>query len=184
MSKRIFTVLVASALLASGTAAQQPKPPSTPEKTAQQPAPEKTPEPATPPRDLSQLVNIRLELTITDQRGTAPAVPKTVTMLLADRRGGRIRTQGSVRVGPQFQNITLNVDATPELTRDGRVRVQVSLEYKPQASGGETEDTAPTQLSESFSVILENEKPLLITQSADPGSDRRVKVELKATILK
>jgi hypothetical protein len=33
-------------------------------------------------------------------------------------------------------------------------------------------------------VILQNGKPLIISQSADPVSDRKVVVEVKATILK
>jgi hypothetical protein len=41
-----------------------------------------------------------------------------------------------------------------------------------------------TDISESLTVILEDGKPLVVSQSADPGSDRKVRVEIKATILK
>jgi hypothetical protein len=34
------------------------------------------------------------------------------------------------------------------------------------------------------SAVLEDGKPLVVSQTADPASDRQVKVELKATILK
>jgi hypothetical protein len=166
---------------AAQPAGQKPKPaPPTTETPV-----ESAPMPQQQPRTASQLANIRVELTITDQRGAAAAAPKTVSMLVADRFNGRIRTSGSVRVGPTYQPITLNVDAQPEILRDGRIRVQVNLEYRAQnTEGGSAEDNQPSNLVESFSVILEDGKPMLVTQSADPASDRKVRLDLKATLLK
>jgi glucose/arabinose dehydrogenase len=161
------------------SSAQKPKP--APPATEQPPG-----EPAAAPqaRQASQLANIRIELTITDQRGATPTAPKTVTMLVADRFNGRIRTSGTVRVGGGYQPITLNVDAQPEILRDSRIRVQVSLEYRAQTAEGTQEDNQPSNLTETFSVIVEDGKPMLVTQSADPASDRKVRVELKATQVK
>ena len=51
------------------------------------------------------------------------------------------------------------------------------------SSAGEPDKTTPN-INESLSVILEDGKPMLISQSADPVTDRKVKVEVKATILK
>jgi hypothetical protein len=138
------------------------------------------------PRAVGQLMNIRLEFTITDSRGTAPpTTSKTVTMVLSDRASGRIRTQGEVRT-PDGRRlpITLNLDAQPEITRDNRVKVNVTLEYKPQAGEGETEERATTSIGETMTVILDDGKPLVVSQSADPHSDRKVKIEMKATFLK
>ena len=42
----------------------------------------------------------------------------------------------------------------------------------------------PAQLHESISVILQDGKALLVSQSADPTSDRKVTVELMASVLK
>jgi hypothetical protein len=105
-------------------------------------------------------------------------------MLVADRSNGRIRTAGQVRVGSGYQPITLNVDALPEILRDGRIRLQVTLEYRAQTSEGSQEDNQPSNLTEAFNVILDDGKSMLVTQSADPASDRRVKVDLKATLIK
>jgi hypothetical protein len=137
------------------------------------------------PRPVGQLMNIKLEFTFTDSRGSATPTSKTVTMVLSDRANGRIRTQGEVRQ-PDGRRlpITLNVDAQPEITRDNRVKVNVTLEYKPQAAEGESEERATTSIGESMTVILEDGKPLLVSQSADPHSDRKVKIEMKATFLK
>jgi hypothetical protein len=156
--------------------------------TAQaQEAPSKVQEPVQPvvARPAAQLMNVKLELTITDSRGAAAATSKTVTMVLADRASGRIRTTGEVRMADRSRlPIILNVDAQPEITRDNRVKVSVTLEYKPQASESETEERATTSLGESMTVILEDGKPLVVSQSADPYGDRKVRIEMKATFLK
>jgi hypothetical protein len=199
MSRVIAVALALAALTANVSAGatqnQPPVPaaqPGTKPKPAPAPAPGSAPEPTSidllppnPPRPPAQLANVRVELTITDQRGTAPAAAKTVSMLLADRFNGRVRTSGNVKVGAGFQPITLNVDAQPEILRDGRIRVQVSLEYRAHnAESGPPEDAQPGGLVEQFSVILEDGKPMLITQSADPATDRKVRVEMKAALVK
>ena len=47
-------------------------------------------------RSRGQLINLRLEFTVTDQIGTAAPVRKTVTMNVADGESGRIRTNAEV----------------------------------------------------------------------------------------
>ena len=42
----------------------------------------------------------------------------------------------------------------------------------------------PTELNQSLTVVLQSGKPMLISQAADPTSDRKVTVEVKATVLK
>jgi hypothetical protein len=65
--------------------------------------------------------------------------------------------------------------------------VDLGLEYQPTTpSGGNASQAVEgmSNLNERISVILESGKPLTISQAADPTSDRRISVELKATILK
>ena len=151
--------------------------------------PETVPVNEAPATRLGVLANVRLDVTITDQRASGQPTSKTVSLVLADRANGRIRTAADVRVptghgNSQMRSVVLNVDAHPEFTRDGRVRAQVTLEYRPVAADAPSEDQALTTISESFAVILEDGKPLMVSQSADQSTDRRVRVELKATILK
>jgi hypothetical protein len=160
MLKRSMTILLAFSLFAFNAIAQESA------------APLKAAEPQAP-RVASQAANVRVELTITDQRSDAQPAPKTVTLLMEDRQNGRIRTGRG--------NATLNVDARPEIVREGRVRVTVSLEYTPQ-DGPDRPAQPPIQ--ESVTALLDDGKTLLVSQSADPASDRKVRVELKATILK
>jgi hypothetical protein len=140
-----------------------------------------------------QAINVRLELTIRDQRGSGQPVTKTISMVAADRTMGRIRTGSTVfteRHGPQ--PVLVNVDGRPTVLSDGRVLLQLTLEYRPadpvaprpEGASAPTQAQAPPHVSETIETIVENGKPLVISRSADPDSDRSVTVEVKATILK
>jgi hypothetical protein len=137
-------------------------------------------------------VNVRVELTITDQRGDGPPVIKTVSMLASDRSWSRIRTGGDIRTNIGTFPVILNVDARPWLLakESNRARVELTIEYRPAlntlpgtAPMPDSDKTTPN-INESLSVILEDGKSMLISQSADPVTDRKVKVEVKTTILK
>ena len=121
-------------------------------------------------------LNLQVELTITDTLGSAKPETKVVSMLTADASMGRIRTVA----GPM--SAMLNVDATPTVLQNDRIHLQLTVEYAPAATGQGS--PKPSTLHESLSVILENGKPLVISQAADPVADRKMTVEIKASILK
>jgi hypothetical protein len=83
-----------------------------------------------------------------------------------------------------FRPVILNVDAHPVITKDNRARVDLIIEYRPVAAEADTEKSTTPNINESLAVMLDDGKPMLISQSADPVTDRKVKVEVKATILK
>lgn len=181
---RLFVVmmLVASPALAqTGAGKSKPKPAAQQKKSDDQTAGEATKPPA-PPAVAN--ANVRIDLTITDQRGTAPAVSKIITMTMVENGFGRIRTGGDVRTPLGFRPVTLNVDAQPRGIRDGKIRVDLTIEYRPTAAESDTEQSTTPTINESISVLLEDGKPLVISQSADPATDRKVKVEVKASILR
>lgn len=142
-------------------------------------APRPMPARATDPQRPESTANIRIELEITDTYTGAPA-EKTVTLVVGSGGSGRVRTQ-NVLNGHVVQ---LNVDAIAyELTGD-KIRVQITFEYTPSQATGSESVSRPAALNESFTVFLNNGRPLVVTQSADPASDRKVMVEVTATILK
>jgi hypothetical protein len=165
---------------------QAPKPPAAPTP----PAPPAPPIPDTRPG--GQAVNIRVDVTITDQRANTTSLKKTVTVVTADNRGSRIRSTASyMGVG----EIPLNVDAEPQILADGKIMLRVNLQYDlPGGTNGKTTDvpTVPsptatlfkTQIQENLALVLESGKPIVAAQSADPVGDRQVTIEVKATILK
>lgn len=122
--------------------------------------------------------NVRLELTITDTYTGQPTA-KTVTMLIENGRGGMIRTSNRL---PSNMEVNLNVDARVETIPTG-IRTQVTFEYTPAQTidGSSMPSGRPAQLHESFSVVLRDGERTMVSESADPATDRKVTVELTAT---
>jgi len=127
-------------------------------------------------------------VTISDQRGGATAVKKTVSVVTGDRQSGFIRT---IATYTNLPPVPLNVDTEPELLPDGKIKVAVNLQYDlPGGASSPAADTAnagplrSTQIRENLAVILESDKPLVVAQSADPVGDRQVTIEIKATVLR
>ena len=145
--------------------------------------------------------NVKLDLTITDTYTGTP-VKKTVSMLILNGSNGMIRTSNRLATGAP---VGLNIDAAAMIHQGGFITVRVTFEYTPALgsgppAGGTSEQMAaakaqlsekglsfgaqPAEIHESLSVILQDGKPLLVSQSADPTTDRKVTVELMATVLK
>jgi hypothetical protein len=197
-----MSLTTAAVLLAAGmlTAQTRPAPTPPPEKTEEQgrpqPAPAATRAEAPKPEPPGQPINVKLELTISDQAGPGEPIKKVVSMIVSDRQSGFLRSRGAVRVGGRFEPVTINVDARPVLLRDNLVRVELGLEYQPRAAGDPATpgqpgtsgvpplEPASSNLNQRIGVIVESGKPLVISQAADPASDRRITVELRATVIK
>jgi hypothetical protein len=180
MCRRLLVLMLLVATPAS--AQQKPAPQKPPAKEATDSKPKEATKPA--PVEIGMPINVRIELTITDQRGDVTPITKVVSMLASDRSWSRIRTSGDVRTPMGFRPVILNVDAHPVLTKDNRARVDLIIEYRPVAAEADTEKSTTPNINESLAVMLDDGKPMLISQSADPVTDRKVKVEVKATILK
>jgi hypothetical protein len=143
------------------------------------------PEPASPKRSRGQLVNLRLEFTVTDQIGSAPPVRKTITMNVADGEMGRIRSNADVfRKNSAPTIVPLSVDARPEI--DGsKIRLSASLEYQLLSdAAGPDLPAGKTSITQSVTSILSDGVSSILSQSADPLTDRKVTLEVKATIVK
>ncbi len=136
----------------------------------------------TPRKARGRELNVQVELTITDQSGSAAPVKKVVSLLAADQTMGRVRANAHAArpTGGPPVGTGLNVDARPTVLEGDRILLELTLEYMPLLDN----KVEPTNLNESIAVILQNAKPLVISQAADPTSDRRMTVEVKATILK
>jgi hypothetical protein len=141
---------------------------------ASQQSQEKPTQEVAPNRAPGQPVNIKLDVTIVDQRDGQTAAPRTVTMTIADRSRGQFRSGGT---GGQM----LNVDARPEIVRDSRMRVELNLDYRGLQSEN---DKTPPMLTQSIVSVVDDGKPLVITQWAEMGSSRTIRVELRAAVQK
>jgi len=137
----------------------------------QQTAPPGATTPAAPQGGPSQYMwqNIKLDLTITDTASTGAPVRKLLVLHIADGRNGQVRSQSEQGL--------INVDARPQVRPDGKtILLQLTVEYRPDARG--------TLFSESLSAMVVDGKPLVLSQTVDPSGDRKVSVEVVATIQK
>jgi len=197
----LFLAMFACAINA---AAQTQTPPATPRQTvAPEAPPAAQPVPPQSRRGGGQLANVKVDVTITDQVASKPPVVKTVSVIVADTRQGMIRTDSEApRLASgqgSTQNVPLHVDARPWIEEGGKIRVGLGLTYsllgriEPDLSGlTDIEKTAvsrqaqlaSTNVRENLDLVLDNGKALVVAQSADPLTDRKVTVEVKATILR
>jgi hypothetical protein len=169
---------------------------------AQKPAPSAPSAPAVPTGETRQQFprfneNVKIEVTITDQASANKPVTKSVTAVVGNQQNASIRTEVKVPVfSPEgaknpgsfvFEDLPLDIDLYPEMLDLERVRVGVSLKYKTATKpGAEPDAQTPwtAAITQRFSVFLTSGKPLVISQSADAATDRKVTIEVKATILK
>jgi hypothetical protein len=138
---------------------------------------------ATPLAD-AQAVNIQVELTITEQVGKTQPAAKTVSAVALNESVTRIRS------GTGTNRIELNVDMSPKVRAQGQIVLGLTVQYSPrggtgvEGGGAGDERAVIPSLNQSLTVLLQNGKPLVVSQSADPNSDRKVTLEVKATILR
>lgn len=137
------------------------------------------------------LTNVQIELTLTDQQGTQTPEKKTVSMIVSSGSWGKIRSAANVMVpGEQPYVVDLNVDARPFVSaaNENQVQLELTFVYAPGKSTSEVKDISsrqrPSNINQSQTVILTSGKPLIVSQAADPVNDRKVVIEVKATVLK
>ena len=195
MRVRILVLSICLMATMASVLAQPPAAPqraTTPRPSAEQPAPA-APTVAVPPvlpvpRRQGQPVNVKVDVTITDQHSGTAALKKTVSVVTGDGMNGFIRSTANYS---NIGDVPLNVDVEPELIAEGKIRVRVNLQYDLPGSvtgqGTETPGAGSlrrTQIRENLAVILENGKSVTVAQSADPVGDRQVTIDVKATILR
>jgi hypothetical protein len=121
-----------------------------------------------------QLVNIQIDITLMVEGGSEGPARKVLTLTLADRQEGSVR---SMDRNPGVAGAaTLNLDARPIVQPNGRVLTRIGLEF--QAGN----DVPFVQVRAQ--PLLESGKALRISRAVSPKGDRSVTVEVTATVLK
>lgn len=144
------------------------------------------PKPEARAANVATRTNLKIDLTISDQRGNAPAERKQVSMIASDGTWGKIRSTATTRQpdGGPAMPVTLNVDARPFMTMGGQIQLELTVAYNPLDESNKVGLVRPTELNQSMTVVLQSGKSLVISQAADPIADRKMVVEVVATILK
>ena len=152
------------------------------QETAAKPAESQPASAATPARDAprlpAQAANIQLAIVLTDQIDGKTVTEEPVHILLADRQLGRLR-----RRLPANMDKNLEVDVTPEIV-GSRVRIAMTVSYN-GASATETHDpNRTTQFVETLTAFLDSGKPVTIVDIRGDSANRRVTLQVTATINK
>jgi hypothetical protein len=123
--------------------------------------------------------NIKLEVSITDSMTAEVQTKKVVSLLVLDGRSGQVRAQGG--------NGVLNIDASPQIRADGRIYLHLTVEYMPELTEQQVRASGSSRagfLNESLSLIVTEGRSITVSQSADPRNDRRVTMDVTATVIK
>lgn len=178
--KRYVALFICLATLTA--AAQQPaapRPPAAPAAPAPNapPAPTAPPAPPVDPEQGGQPINIRLDVSVIDQTAQGANQPKSLMVMLVDRAMGRTRAA--------FQDRSIAVDARPAIA-EGRVRVYLTIQSEASRNpfGGPGDVDHTINWRNSFSLLLENGKPMVALETMDAVTKRKMSIEVKATIQK
>lgn len=195
ISNAIAVCVMAVVLGAIGVAQEareggQPAPAEAQPPAKPAPAPVLEP-PSRRPQILPAVPNVRVELTITDQIGSQTPVKKTLTVIAASGNGGSVRSKVTLAlpnmdgapVKFRYEDLPLNVDVRPEIAENGLIRTRLILNYETATTTPEGHGALRSVVTVDQWVMLSNGKPMTVSQSADAATDRKVSVELKATIL-
>jgi hypothetical protein len=159
----------------------QPPPPG--RGTAPSTVPVAPPAMAPRPEPPSSWQNVKIDVSILDTVTADVQTRKTISMLILDGRSGQIRSSGGT-------NSLINVDAAPTIRQDGRIYLHLTMEYQPELTPQQNQALIKDGIGrlpifmESLALILVDGKMMVASQSADPRSDRKVSVEITATVQK
>ncbi len=194
----LISVMLAAAIVA---AQEKPAPAKTAtekmEKVEKKPTPKPDGKEPRLPELPPQPVNVKIEFTITDQAGPGEPAKKVVSMIVGDRQNNSIRSTANVRVaerpGPgmpasfNYREVRINIDARPALLKEGKISLSFGLEYlptQPRRNEDASSDPGLASLNERMGLVLESGKSVMVSQAADPASDRKITVEVLVTILR
>ena len=152
-----------------------PKAPKAPVAAA---APVAVTPPPPPSKKRGQMINVRIDVTLSDSKG----VPKVLTMTVADQESGMNRTTAVVVPGAMSVDYSFNADASPEVVGD-RIRLRLTADaVVPVEAEKATAITPKLALRQSQTVILNDGETVEIARAADPASPRTFTLSVKATI--
>lgn len=169
----------APALPRSVESAQAPPAPKAAPAPAPPPVTLAPPAPPAPPRPLGQMLNVRIDVTLSDSKGA----PKVLTMTVADGESGMNRTTSSISSGSNMGEFSFNADAVPTVV-GSRIRLRLTADAVVPT---DVESATPNRsnklgLRQSQTVILNDGDSVEIARAADPVSDRAFVLSVKVKI--
>ena len=163
---------------APAVAPQSPKPAPAPVSPAA-PAVAVAPAMPVPPRPMGQLLNVRIDVTLTDSKGA----PKVLTMTIADGENGMNRTTSAILSGSNQGDFSFNADAAPTVVGNKiRLRLTADATVPIESESATPNRSSKLGLRQSQTVILNDGDSVEIARAADPVSDRAFVLSVKVKI--
>ena len=188
MKSLVALFFVLSTVSAFAQKPATPRPAPAPAAPAAPKAPEAPAVPAPPakvpiaidPSAGGQPVNIRVDVSVIDQKENSAAQPKTLMVILADKALGQARGV--------YEDRSVSVDARPTIV-EGLIRVNVTVNSQEpprmMMPGQPVKQPDPLlNWSNSFALLLQSGKPMVALETSDAVTKRKMSIEVKATILK
>jgi hypothetical protein len=158
---------------------QTPKAPPAPVTPAAPAVPAVMPAPAVAPRPMGQMINVRIDVTLSDSKG----VPKVLTMTVADGENGMNRTTSAISAGQNMGEFSFNADAAPTVIGNKiRLRLTADAAVPIEADSATPNRSSRLGLRQSQTVILNDGDSVEIARAADPVSDRTFTLSVKVKI--
>ena len=137
----------------------------------------------------------QIDATVAELRGSQVLDKKVISVTCVDGDSGSVRSTQAVPFkvkgsdGFSYRDMLFNMDAAVALRDEGRVWTKITVDYRstPRSPAGDVpnEDEAiPGGIRQSVAVVLQSGVPLMVAQSADAVGDRRVSLEVTATVMK
>ncbi len=153
-----------------------PEAPQAPPVPKVAPVPAAPPAPPAPPRPMGQMINVRIDVTLSDSKGS----PKTLTMTVADGESGMNRTTSAVPVGQSGGDYSFNADAIP-IVVGNKIRLRLTADAVVPVESDKV-NTGRLGLRQSQTLILNDGDSVEIARAADPVSDRAFVLSVKVKI--
>ncbi len=159
--------------------AEMPQTPKVAPAPAAVPAPAAAPSAPLPPRPMGQMVNVRIDVTLTDSKGA----PKILTMTVADGESGMNRTTSAITSGSNMGDFSFNADASPIVVGNKiRLRLTADTVVPIDVDSSSPNRSNKLGLRQSQTVILNDGDSVEIARAADPVSDRAFILSVKVKI--
>ena len=171
-----------------------PRAPGKPAKPATPgtPAPAVAPAPPEPPARIAkgEAVNVRVDLRLRTQSGSSTTSERTLSVVaVGDGSKTAVRSGSDVPIptgaGGAFQYRNVGLTADVRVIVEKRVQLSLTLSYNYLATTPAADKPVTIgSMTSEIRALLEDGKPLVISDQVDAATDQRLIVEAKATILR
>lgn len=138
---------------------------------------------------------VKLDVRISDQTGSAGPVVRTFTLVAATQRRSSFRSMVTLRgvvknpaeagPPPDQEQLPYYGDVTVQFVDSTRLEVSLVLNYRSLSEPLNDGNTVRgATVTETLWTIVQDGKPQVVFQAADPVLQRNISVELTATILR